>query len=468
MDSDRGYRVVSILGTVLLVIGSLLLATHPFVQRVFGTLPGVGRLSTSTLSGEQLWLAETTTLLVILVMLIPSFELRLRSTLDTIGVVGKRVFLSVLVLATIGYFDHPYRLPRTTLLVLSILLIVAIPAWFAVIQYHASLTSRKNIVIGDDPERIAQVIQMNDLSIIGYVSPKQYWDPAEVGQRVSAVADDRITSSAGRDDLDHLGTLSELKSVFVEHGVDTAVLAFTRSDSAEFFQILNVCQEYDANSKIHRNNADNVLTRGANNADTSGLVDIDLEPLAWYDRILKRGFDVVFSAIGLLVFAPVMVLIAVAIKLDDSGPILYRQKRTATLGETFWLYKFRTMVPNSEDAAPIEEHMSNQITQVGYFLRKRHLDEIPQLWAILIGEMSVVGPRAVWTREERYIEEDHDAWRKRWFIKPGLTGLAQINHISSMNPEKKLHYDIMYIRKQSFWFDLKIVIRQTWIVLTKG
>ena len=99
-------------------------------------------------------------------------------------------------------------------------------------------------------------------------------------------------------------------------------------------------------------------------------------------------------------------------------------------------------------------------------LRRTHLDEIPQLWSILVGEMSVVGPRAAWTEEEETVlEREAEAWRKRWFVKPGLTGLAQINDAKSTDPEAKLRYDLRYIREQSFWFDLKIVVRQVWKVL---
>ena len=92
------------------------------------------------------------------------------------------------------------------------------------------------------------------------------------------------------------------------------------------------------------------------------------------------------------------------------------------------------------------------------------MDEIPQLWSILVGDMSVVGPRAAWTQEEAVLEQETDAWRKRWFVKPGLTGLAQINDAKSTDPERKLRYDIQYIREQSFWGDVAIVIRQLWKV----
>jgi hypothetical protein len=99
-------------------------------------------------------------------------------------------------------------------------------------------------------------------------------------------------------------------------------------------------------------------------------------------------------------------------------------------------------------------------------LRKTHLDEIPQLWSILVGDMSVVGPRPERPQLDTDIEQGVGNWRRRWFVRPGLTGLAQVNDATGAEPEEKLRYDLLYIRKQSFWFDLKIVIRQLWMVGT--
>jgi lipopolysaccharide/colanic/teichoic acid biosynthesis glycosyltransferase len=166
-----------------------------------------------------------------------------------------------------------------------------------------------------------------------------------------------------------------------------------------------------------------------------------------------------------LITAPLIAVIAVVIKLDDGGSILYSQERTATFGDTFRVFKFRSMAENVGGVEPIDDADNPYITRIGWFLRRTHLDEIPQLYSILKGDMSVVGPRAVWVDEEFELEAVADDWRKRWFVKPGLTGLAQINGVTSTEPEAKLRYDIEYIRRQSFWFDLQIVTRQLWQVL---
>jgi lipopolysaccharide/colanic/teichoic acid biosynthesis glycosyltransferase len=105
-----------------------------------------------------------------------------------------------------------------------------------------------------------------------------------------------------------------------------------------------------------------------------------------------------------------------------------------------------------------------RVTRVGRILRATHLDEIPQLWSILVGDMSVVGPRPERPELDDDIEMSVGEWRRRWFVRPGLTGLAQINGATGHQPAEKLRYDIEYIRQQSFWFDLKVVIRQLWLV----
>ena len=254
-----------------------------------------------------------------------------------------------------------------------------------------------------------------------------------------------------------------MDEVLVEYDVDTAILAFAHPDRAEFFGALDACYGHGVDAKIHQDHADNVLT--ASTGGSAKIVDIDLEPWDWQDYVFKRIFDVIFATVGLLALTPFIAVIAAAIKLDSRGPVFYSQERTAEFGETFEVYKFRTMLPDSESAVPTDDKSNDRITYVGRFLRRSHLDEVPQLWVILTGEMSVVGPRAVWTDEERLLEESTDTWRKRWFVKPGLTGLAQINGAKSTDPSEKIRYDLEYIRRQSFWLDVKIVVRQIWDVV---
>jgi lipopolysaccharide/colanic/teichoic acid biosynthesis glycosyltransferase len=268
-------------------------------------------------------------------------------------------------------------------------------------------------------------------------------------------------------DVECLGGQSQLSGVLVEHDVSTAVLAFDNPDRTGFFGALRSCHAYGVTTKVHRDSTDAVLTTGVGNTE---LVDVDLEPWDPLDHVLKRVFDVVFAGLALLVLSPVILVIAIAIKLDDGGSILYRQDRTRSFGETFTIAKFRSMGENAERAGVqlSEEEKGSvdpRVTRVGRVIRPTHLDEIPQLWSILVGVMSVTGPRPERPALDDKMERGAAEWRSRWFVKPGLTGLAQVQGVTGTDPETKLRYDVEYIRRQSFWFDLKIVIRQVYMVV---
>ncbi|WP_135824049.1 sugar transferase [Halorussus ruber] len=471
MVSGFRYRVVSVVGTAFIAVLAVLLANASSLQMLFTTaVPVFRRLPATVLTGNKLALVVVTTTLVVVGSLVPLFKPRPRRILDTILLAQRRTVTACLALATIGYFDYTYRLPRSTLVLAAVGLLIGLPAWFVAIRRRPAEKERA-VIVGDDPEEIADILDVIDVPVVGYVSPPSpyYTDPEAVSSE-PAVAD-----GSGEEllaDLDCLSGLSRLDEVLVDYNVNTVVLAFAQPDRAEFFGALDTCYDHGVDAKVHREHADDVLTTTANPDDV--LVDIKLEPWDWQDYVFKRIFDVVFAAVGLLAFAPFIAVIAIAIKLDSPGPVFYTQQRTAEFGETFEVYKFRSMVTNAEAktgatiSAEDNGGVDPRVTRVGRVLRQTHLDEVPQLWSILVGDMSVVGPRPERPELDADIRTGVVEWRKRWFIKPGLTGLAQINDVTGHQPGKKLQYDMEYIRTQSFWMDLKIVIRQVWKVLAEA
>ena len=458
MDSGWRYRVGSVAGTAVIVTLAVGFANLSAVQAAFSHVPYFGRPAPEILTNDAFSVALLTTLVVLLASMWPLFKPRPRRMLDTILLTQRRVLLAMVGLAALGYFNYSYRLPRSTVMLTTATLLVALPLFMTAIRRRPRSSSRA-VIIGDDLESMRAILEASDLPIVGYVSP-----PSPYEHDPQQASDVQVTDGGAADrlnELQPLGGFARLEDVLLEYDIDTALLAFGDTDREEFFGTLELCHDHGVAALVHREHADHVLT-----TDTGGgeLVKIDLEPLDWQDHVIKRAFDTAFAGVALLALAPVSLLIAVAIKLDDCGPILYGQERTAAFGNTFTIYKFRSMTPATEDIAPESE--GDRVTRVGRVLRKTHFDEIPQLWTILTGKMSVVGPRAVWTDEETLLETETARWRKRWFIKPGLTGLAQINDATSADPQVKLRYDLEYIRKQSFWFDLKIVIRQLWQVGT--
>ena len=173
-----------------------------------------------------------------------------------------------------------------------------------------------------------------------------------------------------------------------------------------------------------------------------------------YSHCLKRALDFLLSLCGLLVLWPLFVLIAIAIKIDDPGPVFFSQKRVGKGKTYFQLYKFRSMKVNTPDVPThLLEHPEQYISKVGGFLRKTSLDELPQLWNILKGDMAVIGPRpALWNQYDLIAERDEYGAND---VRPGLTGWAQINGRDELSIEEKSAYDGEYVRSLSFAFDCK-------------
>ena len=468
MNSGWRYRLLSVAGTAALAAVAVTIANHPFVQELFQLLPVVGHLPFDSAAGREFAIEASTATVVVCAALFPLYKPRPRRVLDIGLQVLRRVSIALFALATIGYFDFTYRIPRATLLVAGAILFLTVPPWFVLIRRRPHPSGDRTVIIGDDPETMGDILAVVEGNVLGYVSP-----PSAYAGRMEPYASAPEVADGGNpselDELVNLGGLSRLDEVLVEYDIGTAVLAFAQPDRGEFFGALDACYEHGVAAKVHRQHADVVLTSGTAEGE---LVDIELEPWDWLDHVVKRVFDVVFAGTALFVLSPVIVVIAVTIKLDSSGPVLYRQERTATFGDRFTVAKFRSMVTDAEfeTGAKLsdedDDRVDPRVTRVGRVLRRTHLDEIPQLWAILLGEMSVVGPRPERPELDGKMEADTDLWRRRWFVKPGLTGLAQINDVTGFEPEAKLRYDIAYIRDQSFWFDVKIVIRQLWIVGT--
>ncbi|MFC7200731.1 sugar transferase [Halospeciosus flavus] len=461
MDSGWRYRLLAFTGVVAFTGTSVILVNNGLVQLVASSAPVLSRLSADPPGTAEFTLEVLTTVAVFVAAFFPLYRPRPRRLLDTASLAGRRVVFGVLMLATIGYFDYTYRLPRLTLILLTPLLLSALPTWFVWIRQRPNGDSGRTLIVGNDSKEIKEIAREIDVPLVGYLcSTSPFQTAADVPQL--AVADGGTIAN-----LERLGGLSRIEDVLVNYDIDTVVLAFTEADRAEFFGALDACYEYGVDAKAHPQHADSVLTSGS----TGSLVDVVIEPWDMEDYVIKRIFDITFAVIGLVILSPIILVIAAAIKLDDGGFVFYSQERTAVFGETFNVYKFRTMVENAEKqtGATISDEdagdIDPRVTSVGRILRKTHLDEIPQLWSVLKGDMSVVGPRPERPELDVDIQSGVDNWQKRWFVKPGLTGLAQVNNVTGAEPGEKIRYDLAYVRKQSFRFDVKLVVRQIWKML---
>lgn len=184
-------------------------------------------------------------------------------------------------------------------------------------------------------------------------------------------------------------------------------------------------------------------------------------------NLVKRGLDFLVSCCGLIILAPLLLLIAAAIKIDDPGPVFFRQERVGKNRRPFYIFKFRTMVVDAEKkgAGVFVEEEDPRITRVGKFLRHTSLDELPQLINVMVGEMSLVGPRPTL----RYQVENYDQRQaRRLLVKPGVTGWAQVNGRSALSWPERIELDLWYIDNWSLWLDFKILLRTVKVALEKS
>lgn len=463
-----GYRGAAATGTLLLALAAGFVA---------GILTG-----TPITFGERLLVAALVGG-VVSIALTPLYVSRPRSVPTVLSATWRQVGIACLVLIALAAAGVATAPAVSTTLVSGAVLAVSLPAWYG-------LCRRRNrpervLVVGDEPTLIKSSILSLPVSPLGFLSPvltersiEMSYPDGSASDRSSGdeqvlrtdggvPADGRVNHLELIVGTDRLGGLSGLERTIREHDVDTVALAFAHGDREECFGVLRTCREQGVDALVHESLADRVL---ADEAAGDALVRVDLRPWPWYGRLAKRAFDLIFATVGLAVLTPLILFAAVAVKLDSPGPVLYNQIRTSTLGGTFTLSKFRSMGTDAEsDGARLSDEdaggVDPRVTSVGRVLRRTHLDEIPQLFSILSGEMSVVGPRPERPEIDREIEADGIDWSKRWFVKPGLTGIAQINDVTGFEPAKKLEYDLEYVRRQSLLLDVELVAYQIWSVV---
>jgi exopolysaccharide biosynthesis polyprenyl glycosylphosphotransferase len=187
--------------------------------------------------------------------------------------------------------------------------------------------------------------------------------------------------------------------------------------------------------------------------------------LSIFERAQKRWLDIGLASVALLLLAPLLIVTAILVKLDSPGNVIFRQSRRGFNGTPFDIWKFRTMsVAENGPAIMQATKQDSRVTRVGRFLRKSSIDELPQLWNVLRGEMSLVGPRPHALAHDNYYDPMISKYVYRHHMKPGLTGWAQANGFRGETPtidlmEKRVEYDVWYVSNWSIWLDIRIIFR---------
>lgn len=263
-----------------------------------------------------------------------------------------------------------------------------------------------------------------------------------------------------------LGSLKELKEIALKEKVDTLVLAPEGKMAGEMLQDLQDLLELGIR----------IIPLPHLFEEISGRIPIELIGESWLlslpldhplnrplHRAIKRGFDIILASLGLIFFLPLLPFLALLIYLDHPGPIFYTQLRVGRNGRLFKLYKLRSMIPEAEKKGPQWAQKNDpRITRIGRFLRRTHLDEFPQLFNIIKGDMSVVGPRPERPEFVEELSKEIPFFRLRHMVKPGMAGWALVKYGYAASKEDtlfKLQYDLYYIKNWSLWLDIVILLK---------
>jgi len=337
----------------------------------------------------------------------------------------------------------------------------------AIAYFRTSLRRGQNlhkaliIGAGQRAARLAEVLQQNSewgLDIIGHLDP----DPSQIDASLLQAP--------------ILGSPDNITEVLKNHVVDEVIVAIPRVMLGDVERIAMACEEEGVRLRFMADVFDISVARFSL-VQLSGVPLLTLEPIAQDERklMVKRLFDLAMTIMMLPVIAPLMAVIALAIKLDSKGPVLFVQHRVGLNKRRFPMFKFRTMVVGSERMQAQLEHMNEaqgpifkiandpRITRTGRWLRRTSLDELPQLFNVLRGEMSLVGPRPMSERDVNLFE--HGVQRKRFSVKPGLTCLWQVSGRSQLPFAKWLELDLYYIKNWSLLLDLKILFKTVPVVI---
>ena len=322
----------------------------------------------------------------------------------------------------------------------------------------------RNIVIvgtGRRARDLAEVIYQNKhwgLRLIGFIS-----DQSETKRE-----------SIGKSPI--LGTVADLPQMLQSHVIDELIFAISRKRLEDLEEIFLLCEEQGIRTRVAVNFFPHMIAK-VHLDELHGIPLLTFTTTPYSEGLLmaKRLFDVVVAALLLVVLLPGLAVIAFMIKMTSEGPIFFRQRRVGLNGRQFILYKFRSMLKNAEEMREGVEHLNEmggpvfkiaddpRATPVGRFLRRNSLDEFPQLYNVLLGDMSIVGPRPPLPEEV----EKYERWqRRRLSMKPGLTCLWQINGRNKINDFKKwMELDLHYIDNWSLKLDMKIFLKTIFAVL---
>jgi len=375
--------------------------------------------------------------------------------------VVKIISTGMLIAMGVAFFYRGFSYSR---LIIALIWIFSIILIFA--GRWAVLSFEKRLYRRGEGLRLAVLIGNNE---IAHRIAREIVQKPELGYQLVGYFTTHGSNSA-IDAIPHLGAIDEAPDFFKKQLIEVAIISIDTGDYPQLEELLRQSAGLNIEFLLVPDLLELMTTR-VRIMELEGipLLRVKEIPLSSWGKILKRSFDLVLASLGLILTAPIMAVIALAVKLDSRGPVFYHQERVGMDGKPFHVIKFRTMIAEAEkETGPVwAKENDPRVTRVGRFLRRSSLDELPQLLNVIKGEMSLVGPRP---ERSYFVEKFKDQIPKyldRHRVKTGMTGWAQVNGLRGNVPiEERTKYDIYYIENWSLWFDIKILLKTIIAVLT--
>lgn len=268
-----------------------------------------------------------------------------------------------------------------------------------------------------------------------------------------------------------VGKVSEIEEIIDRLEIKEVILSVSRQNDDLLIEIISRCETKDVRLKIIPDLYE-ILSGQAKTVQLYGfpLIDINPQLMTDWERAAKRIIDIVVSFLMLIASTPITIATAIAIKMESNGPVIYKQERSGLNGKVFKVYKFRSMYQDAEKrTGPVWSQKDDpRITRVGRFIRRVRIDELPQIWNVFKGEMSLVGPRPERPFFVEQLAKEIPYYKRRLRVRPGITGWAQVKHKYDESVEDvktKLQFDLFYIENMSLKTDIKILFRTVFVVL---
>ena len=285
----------------------------------------------------------------------------------------------------------------------------------------------------------------------------------EWGYEIRGILDDHKEIGYQYRGIKVIGWLADLDIILPESHLDEIVITLGLNEYTKLGMLVNKCEKSGVHTKFIPD-YNNIIPTKPYTEDILGLPVINIRhvPLTnWLNRFVKRAVDIFGALVALILFSPTMIVVSIIIKMTDSGPLIYKQERVGLKNEPFYMYKFRSMVVQKEADEKSRWTVKDdpRVTPIGRFMRKTSIDELPQLFNILKGDMSLVGPRPERPQFVEKFKEEIPRYMIKHQVRPGLTGWAQVNgYRGDTSIRKRIEFDLYYIENWTLGFDFKIIL----------